>query len=98
MAPVQYLSLLVTGLIVTLIILRIKITPQKKGLRFVVLFLMLHVIVFYIFVILRDNGINSFPKTFLFSSWSSILRAHSLLTYLLLEGYGYWRDKWIKPD
>jgi hypothetical protein len=75
---------------------RIKLAPEKSFLRVPIIFLMAHMLVFYIYVFLNMEGyfaIGSFFDELSSGSWSSILRMHSVLTFLSIETYGYMRDK-----
>ena len=95
MPPIQWMSLIVAFFVLVICFLRLKLSPQKRLIRYVIMSLMLHVIVFYGFVLLKDFNLYIPSGDHLdFSGWSSILRFHSLTTIALIEGYGYWRDRW----
>ena len=88
---IQFISFLFAIGIIFFSIKRWIARPQKKLLRIPILLLMTHVIVFYGFVFFDNHMTN-------FADWSAILRLHSLGTYMLLELYGYWRDKAWMPQ
>lgn len=95
MPPIQWISCFIALFVLFLAIFRLRKNKDKRLLRMTIIFLMIHVLIFYFFVVLNDLKIyHVFGPEFNFSTWSSILRFHSLLTYALLEGYGWWRDRW----
>lgn len=96
MSSIQWFTAGVGILVVAISVLRIKSNPEKTFIRVPIILLMAHVIVFYAFLFIRDNTLL-ISKNYLMTDWSSVLRLHSLLTYLLLEGYGLRRDiEWKK--
>lgn len=96
MSIIQWFSFLTAIVLILIVVKRIIFIPEKKFIRLPVIFLGLHVILFYTYVFGNHQGFFT-QETFLgvlrSNDWSSILRLHSILTFLLLEGYGYWRDK-----
>jgi hypothetical protein len=92
MSIIQIISM---GFAIGLLILavrRIIYYPKKLFLKLPIIFLSMHVLLFYAYVYIRDAGL--FSLTNLTSSdWSSVLRLHAMLTYCLLELFGYARDR-----
>lgn len=96
MTIIQWATVAFTVGLLVLSILRLKLRPNRKLLRIPVLFLGFHVLVFYTYVFMNRMGVfidDSFFHSFTSGEWSSLLRLHSLLTYFLLEFYGWERDK-----
>lgn len=96
MSMIQWFSLIVAVLMIILSVMRIKSNPEKTFIRIPIIVLMLHVISFYIYVHLLDFGYAESGKIlgiFHSGDWSSILRLHSLLTFMTIEIYGYVRDR-----
>jgi hypothetical protein len=96
MTIIQWASVAFTVGLLILSILRLRLRPNRRLLRIPVLFFGFHVLVFYAYV--AFNRMGALQESFFFHSftsgeWSSILRLHSLLTYFLLEFYGWERDK-----
>jgi hypothetical protein len=96
MSVIQWFSFVVAIVMITTSIRRSILTPEKMFIRFPIIFLGLHILLFYTYVFF--NSLGWFPNdTFLgvlkSGDWSAIVRLHSILTILLLEIYGYMRDK-----
>jgi len=90
MELIQWVTSILAIVVLVISFLRIRLNPEKKFIRVPLIFLMGHVVLFYVFVLLNHYDVIQYGD---FSSWSSILRLHSVLTYLVLEVYGWRRDK-----
>jgi hypothetical protein len=101
MSIIQWFSFLVTFLLMAVSIKRTVLLPDKLHIRLPIIFLAGHILAFYSYLLGNHWGLFS-VETFLgvlrVNDWSSILRLHSILTFLTLEIYGYARDKTWKPQ
>jgi len=90
MGNVQWITVILAVIIIIICIKRIRKTPSSKYIIFPVIFLMVHSLLFYTFVFLKDAGI--YTRFTDFSEWSSILRFNSLLTFFLVTWYELRRE------
>jgi len=96
MSVIQAITLLLGIFVLFFSIRRLFLRPEKTLLRIPVVLLMVHLFVFYGYIQLKSMGY--FPDGTYWGDlhsgdWSSLLRLHSVFTYLILEIYGYARDK-----
>jgi hypothetical protein len=102
MSPIQIITFLITILVLFFAIKRLILRPDRLFLRIPVILLCIHVFVFYGYVHLKALGYypdGTYWGDLHPGDWSSLLRLHSIFTYLLLEFYGYVRDKvWMQTQ
>jgi hypothetical protein len=79
----QYLSLVLSLVTLGLAIFRIKKNPKDRYAVYPVIFLMVHLFLFYLYVFSYRNEIIS--PCGISNTWSSILRLHELFTFLLYQ-------------
>ena len=90
----QYVSWILSISICVIAIKRIKEDKNKLYLLLPIVFLMIHIFAFYTYQFLRTSGY--FETTGISNQWSSIIRLHSLLTFLMYQINGYKQSEIIK--